>query len=273
MKQNDISIIILLFQTPKKLIKNLKIYKDFKILVLDQGNDKKLEKYFRDFFPNLEFYKSTNENFGFARGINYLVRKVKTKYFLCTQPDILIQKKSILNLKRPFKYNKKCILSVPAIRGFEKYKKKKKNKIYKIENFIGAIFMGEKKKFLELKMFDENYFFYWEDIDLSSRILKSKYNIFINHDSKAIHTWSSTKFNITSMFIKNSNFKFGEYLYQYKNKKLKTVKILRQPFVYFFLCLLNLMVLNPKKSLENLFNIYGIVKFIIFILVLKKLGF
>ena len=26
MKQNDISIIILLFQTPKKLIKNLKIY-------------------------------------------------------------------------------------------------------------------------------------------------------------------------------------------------------------------------------------------------------
>ena len=122
-------------------------------------------------------------------------------------------------------------------------------------------------------MFDENFFFYWEDIDFSSRILKSKYNIFINHDSKAIHTWSSTKFNVTSMFIKNSNFKFGEYLYQYKNKKLKTVKILRQPFVYLFLCLLNLMVLNPKKSLENLFNIYGIVKFIIFILVLKKLRF
>ena len=148
-----------------------------------------------------------------------------------------------------------------------------KNKIYEIENFIGAIFMGEKKKFLDLKMFDENFFFFWEDIDLSSRILKSKYNIFINHDSKAIHTWSSTKFNVTSMFIKNSNFKFGEYLYQYKNKKLKTVKILRQPFVYLFLCLLNLMVLNPKKSLENLFNIYGIVKFIIFILVLKKLRF
>ena len=126
MKQNDISIIILLFQTPKKLIKNLKIYKDFKILVLDQGNDKKLEKHFRDFFPNLEFYESTKENLGFAKGINYLVRKVKTKYFLCTQPDILIQKKSILNLRRPFEYNKKCILSVPAIRGFEKYKKKKK---------------------------------------------------------------------------------------------------------------------------------------------------
>ena len=273
MKQNDISIIILLFQTPKKLIKNLKIYKDFKILVLDQGNDKKLEKYFRDFFPNLEFYKCTKENLGFAKGVNYLVSKVKTKYFLCTQPDILIQKKSILNLRRPFKYNKSCILSVPAIRGFEKYKKKNKNKIYIIENFIGAIFMGEKKKFLKLKMFDENFFFYWEDIDLSSRILKSKYNIFINHDSKAIHTWSSTKFNFKSMFIKSSNFKFGEYLYQYKNRKLKTVKILRQPIVYLLLCLLNLMLLNRKKFLENFFNIYGIMKFIILIIFLKKLRF
>ena len=75
------------------------------------------------------------------------------------------------------------------------------------------------------------------------------------------------------MFIKNSNFKYGEYLYQYKNNKLKTVKILRQPFAYLFFCLLNLMALNPKKSLENLFNIYGIMKFIILILVLKKLRF
>lgn len=49
-KENDISIVILLFNTPKKLIKNLKNYKDFKILVLDQSNDKKLEKYFKSFF-------------------------------------------------------------------------------------------------------------------------------------------------------------------------------------------------------------------------------
>ena len=159
---------------------------------------------------------------------------------------------------------------MPAIRGFEKYKKKKKQNLQN-RKFYWCNFYG-KKKFLKLKMFDEN-FFYWEDIDLSSRILKSKYNIFINHDPKAIHTWSSTKLNISSMFIKNSNFKYGEYLYQYKNNKLKTVKILRQPFAYLFLCLLNLMVLNPKKSLENLFNIYGIMKFIILILVLKKLRF
>ena len=36
-KENDISIVILLFNTPKKLIKNFKNYKDFKILVLDQS--------------------------------------------------------------------------------------------------------------------------------------------------------------------------------------------------------------------------------------------
>ena len=265
-KENDISIVILLFNTPRKLIKNLKNYKDFKILVLDQSNDKNLEKYFKNFFPKLEFYKSTKKNLGFAKGINFLIRKVKTKYFLCTQPDILIKKKSILNLRKPFKYKENCILSVPEIKNFNSYKRKKKDKIYKINNFIGAIFMGNKKKFINIKMFDESFFFYWEDVDLSNRILKSKYNIFINHSSKATHAWSSTKFNLSSRFIKNSNFKFGEYLYQYKNNNLRIVKIFRQPIYYFFLSLINLLLFKPKKFLENLFYLFGIIKFLIYLL-------
>ncbi len=264
-KENDISIVILLFNTPKKLIKNLKNYKDFKILVLDQSNDKKLEKFFKNFFPKLEFYKSTKKNLGFAKGINFLIRKVKTKYFLCTQPDIIIQKKSILNLKKPFKSNENCILSVPEIKNFKNYKRKKKDKIYKINDFIGAIFMGNKKKFVQIKMFDERFFFYWEDVDLSNRILKSKYNIFINHSSKATHTWSSTKFNLSSKFIKSTNFKFGEYLYQYKNNKLKIIKILRQPIFHIFLTFIYLILFNHKKCLENLFCLFGIIKFLIFI--------
>ena len=59
-------------------------------------------------------------------------------------------------------------------------------------------------------------------------------------------------------------------LHQYKNNKLKTVKILRQPFAYPFFFFFSHGV-KYKKSLENLFNIYGIMKFIILILVLKNL--
>lgn len=39
MKHNDITVILLLYHTPKKLIKNIKNYRDFKLIILDQSND------------------------------------------------------------------------------------------------------------------------------------------------------------------------------------------------------------------------------------------
>ena len=100
MNIKDISVIILLFHTRENLIENLKKYKDFRVLILDQSNDLELKKRIKKFIPKLEYYLSTNVNMGFAKGVNFLVKKVKTKYFLCTQPDIKISKKSIHNLKK-----------------------------------------------------------------------------------------------------------------------------------------------------------------------------
>ena len=267
---NNISVILLLFHTRENLIENLKQYKDFKVLILDQSNDLELRKKIKKFLPKIEFYLSSNVNMGFAKGINFLAKKVKTKYFLCTQPDIKINKKSIKYLLNTFNLKKNCIISVPKIDDFVNFKIKNQQKIYPIKNIIGAIFLAEKKKFLNINMFDENFFFYWEDVDISNRIQKSKYKIYINHNSKAVHTWSSTKFNLQTFYVKETNFKYGELFYQYKNNKLKYIKILRQPFTLFFLSLLYLISLNPKKSLSNLFRIYGIIKFIIENLIIKR---
>ena len=44
MNMGNISVIILLFHTRDNLIENLKQYKDFKVLILDQSNDKELKK-------------------------------------------------------------------------------------------------------------------------------------------------------------------------------------------------------------------------------------
>ena len=61
------------------------------------------------------YYLSKN-NIGFAKGINSLVKKVKTKYFFCTQPDVFIDEKSIVELKKTFLRNKKnSIVTIPLI--------------------------------------------------------------------------------------------------------------------------------------------------------------
>ncbi len=109
MDYREITIILLLFNTPKKYLKNLQNYRKFKVIILDQSNDFKVKKKIEKIFPKILYYKITKKNLGFGKAINFLSKKVKTKYFLCTQPDVKINFKSILRLKEVFK-KKKIVL-------------------------------------------------------------------------------------------------------------------------------------------------------------------
>ena len=93
MRISDISIILLLYNTPTEKIKNLLNYKNFNIFILDQSGDHITKKRLNKILPNIRYYKVSNNNNGFAKGINFLVKKVKTRFFLCTLIDVLINKK------------------------------------------------------------------------------------------------------------------------------------------------------------------------------------
>ena len=131
---------------------------------------------------------------------------------------------------------------------------------------IGATFLCNTKKFIEIGMFDENFFFYWEDIDLSRRIQKSNFKIYEAQKSKAVHQNGNSSLNgYRTDLIRNKNFIFGELLYDFKGGKIKTIKILRKFFQNIFLLILNLVLLKFRNSNINLAKILGIIKFIIFI--------
>mgnify|MGYP001208174727 CR=1 FL=1 len=189
MKKNDITVLLLLFNTSRHLLKNLSSYKKFNVVILDQSNDNKIKKDVLKILPNIKYYKITHINKGFAYGINFLTNKVKTKFFLCTQADVKISYKDILKLKLPFVKNKDAVISVPHIRSFNNFssRQKKNKKIFKVDKIIGAIFLAEKKKFHLIKKFDENFFFYWEDIDLSKRVEMSKYSLYLNYKRVSDH--------------------------------------------------------------------------------------
>ena len=264
----DISIIILLYKTPDKLIKKLRKYKNFKILILDQSNNLTNKIYLKKFLPNIQYYGLTNKNMGFAKAQNFLIKQVKTRYFFSTQPDIDISINSILNLKKTIiKFKKDCILAVPNIndqKNITKIDKNDNNKEFKIKDMIGASFMSDKKKFIKIGMFDKNFFFYWEDIDLSYRISKTNYSIYINLKSKANHAASSSSKNtLKTLIIRYVNFKFGEYFFTYKIKKLRTLKIIRQIFTYPIYSLLHFFLLQFNISLKYFCYFIGIFKFLL----------
>ena len=77
--KSDITIILLLYKTPPELIKNFKVFKKFNVIVLDQSNDRVFKKKLLKILPRIKSYTISKENNGYARGINTLVKKVKTK--------------------------------------------------------------------------------------------------------------------------------------------------------------------------------------------------
>jgi len=278
MDHNDITIIILLYKTPKKLLKNLIKYKDFKILILDQSNDFTNSKIIKKFLPKIQYYGLTKKNMGFAKAQNFLIEKVKTKYFFSTQPDINLSLKSILDLKKTLvKFKNNSIIAVPKIKGVKNIKippKKKNLYEYKVCNMIGAAFMTEKKKFVEIGMFDPNFFFYWEDVELSYRIKYSKYNIYLNSKAKAKHnSGTSSKNTFKTMLIRNINFKFGEYFFFYKIKKLTRIKIIRQIISSLTYSIMFLSLLKFKESFKYFCYFCGILKFLFNCLRKKFLNF
>ena len=151
MKHKDITVLLLLYKTPKYTLDNLRNYKKFNIMILDQSNDIDLRKKIVKILPNIKYYKITSKNKGFAWGINFLSKKVKTKFFLCSQPDVKIFYNDILRLKKSFQKNKDAIISIPHIYSLNNFnlKQAKKKKIVNVERFIGAIFLSEKKNFLK----------------------------------------------------------------------------------------------------------------------------
>lgn len=268
MKSADISIILLLYNTPQEKIENLVNYKDFNIYILDQSNDFNTKKKLVKLLPKIKYYGLTNHNRGFAKGINFLISKINTKFFLCTQIDVLIKKQSIIELKKAFINNNDCIISIPNF-----YNKKKIKKRFNIVNkFIGAVFLADKNRFIKIGKFNEDYFFYWEDEDLSKKIDQTKdFNIYKCNNSFAKHlNGSSAILTNKTKYIRYSNFKFGEYLFQYNQKKLKKIKIIREPLLRILSLPLNLIFFNKNKFDINLYYLIGILKFFRFIILKKK---
>ena len=269
MKSSNISVVILFYRTPEKVITKLNNYKDFDLYILDQSNDLELKEKVKKIFPKINYYGVSSENKGFAKGINFLVKKVKTKYFLCTQPDTYISKKSILRLKKTLEIKKDSIISVPRIKQFKNFENSQKNKkIFPVNKILGAIFLAEKNKFKKIGMFDERFFFYWEDVDLCRTIKKNNFKIYLNMSAYANHVGeSSVKENLKSFIIRKVYFKYGELIFQSKYKKLKKIKIIRESIKFSLLTIFFGLTFQFKKTLEMLCFIYAIIKFL---LIFKK---
>ena len=259
---NEITTIITLYKTPLSKLRNLNQYKNFNPIFFEQNGSLKNEEELKDILKFQFKYFFSKKNIGLSKSSNYLLSKVETKFCLFTQADINIDERSIEKLRAGFDIDNDIIFVAPT------YSENSENKKISFSKKINlACVLCDVEKLKKIGFFDEDFFLYWEDIDLMDRVNKTEYKMITIPGLSISHDVSkSSSVNIKTELIRNLNFTYGDLVYQYKRKKLKNIKIVRKIITNFFLFFFNILKFQLKTSIINLAVFCGVIKFLIYLM-------
>lgn len=219
------------------------------ILVIDNDSKDGSIAYLQPIFPRVKFI-ANNTNDGFAKANNKALALSNGDYVLFLNPDTIVPEDCFRNCINFFKEHNDCgALGVQMIDGSGKFLPESKrafpslgaaffkltglslifpksavfnkyalgnlptNESYEVDVLAGAFMMLSKPVTTATKGFDENYFMYGEDIDLSYKVQQAGYKNYYFGEQKIIHfKGESTKrgslnyvrmfYNAMSIFVK-----------------------------------------------------------------------
>jgi N-acetylglucosaminyl-diphospho-decaprenol L-rhamnosyltransferase len=267
--KSNVTVILTLYKTPASKIKNLNQYKNYKTIFFEQKSNGSFKKELSSILKYKFKYYYSSKNIGLSKSSNFLLSKVKTKYCLFTQPDIKISSSSIKTLIKAM--NKDIIFASPKyVKKIDSFQKRSPNKIKKKINMACVLMNVNKIK--KIRFFDEDFFLYWEDIFLMKKINKTHYKMIEVNNAFAAHESSkSSEDNYKTRYIRDLNFIYGEFLYDYKVGKLRFIKIFRKLIQNIILFFFNILIFQLKRTYKNIANICGITKFVKFYLMSFKI--
>ena len=193
MHKNDLTIVINTFNSDEKIYSCLdSINQDYKILIVENSNNIKFKEIIEKKYSNATC-ELAGENLGYAKGNNLGLSKVKSKFALILNPDTLIEKKSIDNFfYTALKYNDFAIIA-PAIQEKKDVEILLNNKnVFEVNSVKGFAMFFNLDKFKDVGFFDDNFFIYFEEIDLCRRLKESNKKIYLDPNIKIDHMGGSS---------------------------------------------------------------------------------
>lgn len=218
---------------PKKL--------QLEVIIVDNcSNDGKLEN-FKKHFPNFSFIENSKNN-GFANGCNVGTKNASGEYLFFLNPDTIISKEPILKMLAFLKAHKDCgIVScnqknrngsyeknirffpdLNTLFGFFRaiHKKRNHKKIDKENNAMypdwvsGAVVFISRYWFEKIKGWNEDFWMYYEDIDLSKKITDLGGKVALLTDTEIIHNHgASSRINIETATITKTEVLISKHVY------------------------------------------------------------
>lgn len=265
-----------------------------KVIVVDNNSsDNSLDNLDKINIP-LKTIKN-KKNKGFAAACNQGAKESNVDYLLFLNPDTKLYK---VSLDRPISFideNQKIgVLSIQLVDDnnkvhksctmFPKYKnfivsslglnkilpqkfnnhfmKKWNHKHNKsVDHVIGAFYLIRNSLFNELKGFDERFFVYLEDLDLSYRVNKRGYDVYYLSDVQAFHKGGGTSEQVKAARLFYSLRSRIQYSFKHFDKYQAIIvllmTILIEPFTRtIYNLVLERSINNFKETIKGYYNLY-----------------
>ena len=189
MNNKDITAVITSFKSENKIVDCIKsLGSEIEIIIIENSNDKKLKNKLEEKYSNLKCILS-EQNLGYAKGNNLGLSLVKTKYALIINPDATVQSNTIENFIQTAKLKQDFAIIAPFVQEKNQNNLKGfRDGITEVKNVKGFAMFLNLEQFRNIGFFDENFFIYFEEIDLCKRLIQNKKKIFLDTNIIISHT-------------------------------------------------------------------------------------
>ena len=263
MNLKELTVIIVTFKSEEKIKNCLKsICNETPTIVVENSDNGSFKKKIESDYDNVRCIL-TGKNYGYAKANNIGLNLVKTKYALVLNPDTILEEGAIKNFLNTVKSKKDFWLMGPAS-GQMINLDFKDSDLKEVDNIKGfAIFFNMSK--FNKEYFDENYFLFFEEIDLCKKVKKNKGKIYLNKKIIINHEGASSVSKSNAFELeknRNWHWMWSTFYYQKKYKGLILALIIISPkfFSSLIKTLFYLLILNHEKKdiyycrLSGIFN-------------------
>tara|TARA_B100000768_G_C11214645_1_gene347601 strand:+ start:72 stop:905 length:834 start_codon:yes stop_codon:yes gene_type:complete len=190
MYSKELSIVVVTFKSEGKIFNCLDSIPDnVQVIIVENSNNEKFKKQIEEKYENVKCIL-TGSNKGYAAANNIGLKLVKTKYALVANPDTILNENAVNNfLISANKFQDFWLIGPANDQSINS--DFKENNIKEVNNLKGfAIFFNLSK--FDNNFFDENYFLYFEEIDLSKKVKKNNGKIYLDKNIIIRHEGNSS---------------------------------------------------------------------------------
>lgn len=298
----DVSIIIVNYRSWKPLLNCLesifstdKTNINFEVIIVDNFSNDGLFESFQNKFNDCIFIQNKT-NSGFANGCNLGAKQAKGKYLLFLNPDTKISSNTINTLYSTYKehseigilsciqvdknnrhyYQKNIFPSLVQIFGVSRFIYRKatsqfnsNKELFYPDWVTGALIFISKDWFKEVNGWNENYWLYYEDVEICKKITKKNGKIAVTRNTTIFHEHGgSSRNDFETEYICKTEVLISKHVYINNNFNaaskisahlcLIVFTVIEKSFLSILSLFLffNLTLKNNRYILKNLCNYY-----------------